>query len=175
MKIIKFLGFVILGVILLGLVAALFIKKDFHFEKSQAINASKDVVWDNVVKFENHQKWSQWKKMDPNMKVVITGTDGEKGAKMSWTSDHDKVGNGSQTITNVIAGERVDSELDFDGKGTAKTYMKVSGDSTKCTATWALDMHLGYPFNLFGALFAEKRMNVMFDTGLDMLKTCSEQ
>ena len=175
MKIIKFLGLALLAVIVTGLIAAAFIKKDFHFEKSIEIGASKDAVWQNVVLFANHDKWSQWKKLDPQMKVAITGNDGEVGAKMSWTSDHKDVGNGTQTITKIIPGQRVDTEVDFDGKGKANSYMIVSGDSTKSNAVWALDMHMGYPFNLFGALFAEKGMNDMFDKGLGMLKTCSEQ
>ncbi len=175
MKIIKILGLVLLIVVVMGLVSAAFIKKDFHFEKSIDINASRESVWQNVVLFENHEKWSQWKKIDPAMKVVISGTDGEVGAKMSWTSNHDDVGNGSQTITAVMPGQRVDSELDFDGKGKAKTYMAIDGDSTKSKATWALDMHLDYPFNLFGAMFAEKGMNDMFDKGLGMLKETCEK
>jgi uncharacterized protein YndB with AHSA1/START domain len=175
MKIIKFLGLAILIVIVMGLISAAFIKKDFHFEKSVEIGASKETVWQNVVMFANHDKWSQWKELDPLMKVTITGNDGEVGAKMAWTSDHKDVGNGTQTITSVIPGQRVDSDLDFDGKGKAKTYMAVNGDSTKCKTTWALDMHLDYPFNLFGALFAEKGMNEMFDKGLGMLKTTSEK
>ncbi|MFM6982990.1 MAG: hypothetical protein ACKOXF_02580, partial [Chitinophagaceae bacterium] len=94
MKIIKILGLVLLIVVVMGLVSAAFIKKDFHFEKSIDISASRETVWQNVVLFENHDKWSQWKKIDPAMKVIISGTDGEVGAKMAWTSNHDDVGNG---------------------------------------------------------------------------------
>lgn len=175
MKILKYIGIALLSIIVLALIAAAFVKKDFHFEKSTEINAPKDVVWQNVVMFSNHEKWSQWKEMDPNMKTEITGTDGTVGAKMSWSSTHKDVGTGSQTITNIIPGERVDSELDFGGQGKANTFMAVSGDSTKCKATWSLDMHADYPFNLIVSMVAESGMNSMFDKGLAMLKTASEK
>lgn len=174
MKVIKYLLIVIVSIVVVALIAALFVKKEFHFEKSVEINASKEVVWDNVVKFGNHDKWSQWKEMDPKMEVSITGTDGEVGAKMSWKSSHKDVGNGSQEITKVIPGQRVDTKLNFEGMGGATSYMIVTGDSTKSKVTWALEMEQGWPFNLMVAMFAEQGMNQMFDKGLGMLKKASE-
>lgn len=174
MKILKILGLIILTVIVIFLVSGLFIKKDFEYEMSKEMAISKDKVWENVVYFKNHEKWSQWKKMDPNMKVEITGTDGTPGAKMSWTSTHKDVGNGSQTIVSVSGTERVDSKLDFGGKGEANTYMSVMGDSTKCKVTWSLKMTAPYPFNTFMFMMGDKPMNDMFKTGLDMLETASK-
>jgi uncharacterized protein YndB with AHSA1/START domain len=176
MKILKILGLIV-GLAVIGfLIAGLFMKKDFHFERSMEIHAPNDVVWNNVLMFQNHEKWSQWKAKDPNMKVEISGTDGTVGAKMSWKSDVKGVGNGSQTITAVEPGRRVDTELDFDGQGKANAYMLVEGDSTACKATWGMDMHQGYPMNAVVALFmSEKVMNDMFDTGLNMLKASSEK
>jgi uncharacterized protein YndB with AHSA1/START domain len=176
MKILKIIGMLLLLVIVLVLIAGAFMKKDFHFERSTTINASKDKVWDNVVMFKNHEKWSQWKEMDPNMKTTITGTDGSVGAKMSWQSDNKNVGKGSQTITAITPGERVDTELDFDGRGKATAFMKVSGDSTSTKAVWGMDMHASYPMNaIMGMMMSEDQMNTMLDKGLAMLKTASEK
>src|SRR5262245_26202910 len=111
MKILKFIGLFLLLVIGIVLIAGAFMKKDFHFEKSATINAPKEVVWNNVAMLKNHEKWSQWKELDPNMTNVITGTDGQVGAKATWKSDHKMVGSGSQTITAVVPGEKVETEL----------------------------------------------------------------
>lgn len=176
MKILKILGLIIGLVVVFVLLAGLFMKKDFHFERSMQIQAPHDVVWDNVLYFKNHEKWSQWKAKDPNMQVNITGIDGAVGAKMSWKSEHKDVGNGSQTITAVQEGKRVDTDLEFEGQGGAKAFMTVDGDSTACTATWGLDMHANYPMNaIMGFFMSEKVMNEMFDTGLNMLKAASEK
>lgn len=176
MKILKFIGMLLLLVIVIVLVAGAFMKKDFHFEKTIAINAPKDKVWDNVVMFKNHEKWSQWKEMDPNMKTTITGTDGSVGAKMSWESDNKNVGKGSQTITAVTPGQRVDTELDFDGRGKATAFMIVNGDSASSKATWGMDMHAPYPMNaIMGVMMSGHSMDAMLDKGLGMLKTTSEK
>lgn len=176
MKILKYIGIIVLLLIAAILVAGLFMKKDFHFEKSIEINAPKDKVWENVVYFRNHEKWSQWKEIDPAMVVNITGTDGEKGAKMEWTSKHKDVGNGSQTISSVVPGTRVDTDLVFGGRGGAKSFISVSGDSTKCNVIWAMDMHADYPMNaIMGVFMKASTFDEMFNKGLGMLKTASEK
>ena len=175
MRILKIIGLVLLTLVAAILIAGAFMKKDFHFEMSKQINAPSARVWDNVLYFKNHENWSQWKELDPAMQVSITGTDGTPGAKMAWTSMHKDVGNGSQTITSVDPGKRVDTELDFDGKGKATSFMTVEGDSTQCTATWALDMKAPYPMNaVMGLFMGESVMNEMFEKGLGMLKNASE-
>jgi uncharacterized membrane protein len=174
MKVLKYILFGVLGIVVLAAIAALFMKKDFHFEKSAEINAPKDVVWEYVSKFSKHETWSQWKKMDPKMKVELSGVDGTVGSKMSWTSDHSQVGNGSQTISNIIPGERVDVQLDFGDNGKPTSFYTFSGDSTNCKVTWGMDMHMNYPFNIMGPMM-DGWMDEMFVTGLNMLKDASEQ
>src|SRR5690606_22137273 len=128
MKVLKIFGIVVLVAIVVFLVAGLFIDKSFHFEKTAEMPVRQEKVWNNVLYFKNHDSWSQWREKDPNMAVEIKGNDGTVGSSMSWKSDHKEVGQGSQTITNIIEGERVDSKLNFVGMGEATTYMVVEGD-----------------------------------------------
>ena len=173
MKVLKFLLYAVLAIIIVVLIAGIFIRKDFHYEKTKEINASKDVVWNYVVNYSQHEKWSQWKQKDPKMKTEISGTDGAVGSKMTWSSDDSEVGSGSQTITNIIPGERIDVQLDFNDRGKPTSFYKFSGDSTKCSVTWGLDMHMGYPMNVMGAMMGGM-MDKMFDKGLGMLKDAAE-
>ncbi len=176
MKILKVIGMLILVLLVIVLVAGAVMKKDFRYKKSIVINAPKEAVWNNIVMFENHKKWSQWKEMDPNMKTDITGTDGTVGAKMSWESEHKKVGKGSQTIKSIQPGKRIEYEMDFGQGGKPLSYFDVSGDSMPTNVTWGLDAHIGYPFNAIAGLFmSDKMMNDMFDKGLGMLKNTSEK
>ncbi len=176
MKILKFIGMLLLLVVVIILIAGAVMKKDFHYERSTTINAPKDRVWDNIIMFKNHEKWSQWKEMDPNMQTEITGTDGTVGAKVTWKSDHKNVGNGSQTIRAIKPGERVDYDMDFGNNGKPTSYFIVEGDSTSSKVAWGMDAHVGFPFNAIAGIFmGEKMMNDMFDKGLMMLKTESEK
>ncbi len=173
MKVLKFIFFGLLSLIVLAAVAAIFMKKDFHYEKSTDINASKDLVWSYVSNFSKHDSWSQWKLLDPNMKTEISGVEGTVGSKMTWVSDHAQVGNGSQTISNIIPGERIDVQLEFDGDRNSTSYYKFAGDSTKCKVTWGLDMHIDYPMNVMGPIM-DAMMDDMFVKGLNMLKDAAE-
>ncbi len=176
MKILKFIGFLVVLVVVIVLVAGAVMKKDFHFERKTTINAPKDRVWNNIVMFENHKKWSQWQQLDPKMKTSISGMDGTVGAKMSWESEHKEVGKGSQTIKSIRDNERIDYDMDL-GQGTKPTsYFKVTGDSVKTDVAWGMDAHIGFPFNAIAGIFmTDKAMNEMFDKGLSMLKETSEK
>jgi uncharacterized protein YndB with AHSA1/START domain len=176
MKILKFIGMLLLLVVVIILVAGAVMKKDFHFERTTTINAPKDKVWNNIVMFENHKKWSQWQEMDPNMKTNITGIDGTIGAKMQWESENKNVGHGSQTIKSIKPGERIDYDMELGDNGKPTSYFVTSGDSTKTEVAWGFDAHIGFPFNAIAGVFmTDKMMNEMLDKGLVMLKAESEK
>lgn len=174
MKILKIFGILLGLAIAIFLIAGLFVPKDFHYEKTQEMAVSKDKVWDNVKALRNHDKWSQWRVLDPNMKVEYKGTDGAVGSSMEWTSSHSKVGNGTQTITNVVDGERIDSKVEFDGRGEVDSYLFVQGDSSSSKVTWGINMHQDYPFNTFAAMMGEAMMIEMFDKGFVLLEQASK-
>src|SRR6185503_7197403 len=103
MKVLKIIGIVLLVLIGIPLVIALFVSKDFSYEKSVSINAPIDSVWLNTNSLAALDQWSPWLEKDPNMKTEKSGTDGQVGAMSSWDSDVEGVGKGSQTISNVQA------------------------------------------------------------------------
>jgi hypothetical protein len=176
MKILKISGLIILALIVLILVAGAVMPKEFHFEGNQNIKSSRDIAWNNVVDLRNHDKWSQWRLLDPNMQIGYTGDDGQVGSKMLWVSEHSEVGNGTQTITGIDGKDRVNFDVEFDGKGSAKSYLLVSGDSTQCTVTWGIDIQAPYPMNaVMGLMMNKKVMDDMFIKGLGLLKDVCER
>ena len=176
MKILKISGLILLGLIVLVLIAGTFMKKEFHFEGKQHIQASRDLVWDNLVILRNHEKWSQWRQLDPNMQVVFTGDDGQVGSIMKWSSEHSEVGNGTQTITSIDGRDRVNFDVDFGGRGHSKSYLALSGDSLQSTVIWGLDIEAPYPMNaIMGMMMRESIMDEMFTKGLGLLKETSEK
>jgi hypothetical protein len=66
------------------------------------------------------------------MQIGYTGDDGQVGSKMLWVSEHSEVGNGTQTITGIDGKDRVNFDVEFDGKGSAKSYFLLRGGSTQC-------------------------------------------
>lgn len=72
MKTSKTIGIVLLILIAIPLIIALFVPKDFAYEKSIAINAPIDSVWETVNSLTALDKWSPWNDQDPNMKKETT-------------------------------------------------------------------------------------------------------
>ncbi|MDA3905230.1 MAG: SRPBCC family protein [Bacteroidales bacterium] len=177
MKVLKYLGISLLGIIVVVLIVALFVPKDVVYEKSIRIDAPIEAVWENTNSLADMDKWSPWNEKDPEMQKGSSGVDGTIGAEQTWESDKKDVGKGKQTITNIVAPYLLETKLVFytPYESEAKGYVKleVEGDGTK--ATWGFQSEMPYPFNI-SSLFMnmEDMMSDDFNKGLSKLKEICE-
>ena len=176
MKTLKFIGLAIGSIIVLILIIALFLPKEFSYEKTISINAPVDSVWQQVNSLAAMDKWSPWNDHDPNMKKEYSGVDGTIGAKQSWEGD--VVGTGSQTITKIEKPVLLETSLDFikPHESHGKGYVELVADGNVTKATWGMTGNMPYPFN-FMILFMnlEKDMGKDWNNGLSRLKSLSEK
>ena len=176
-KFFKFFGIVILLFIAFVLIAGLFIKKEYHFERSVTINAPKEEIWKNISTFSNYQKWDPFGAHDPNLQKTITGTDGTLGAKYSWKGN-DEVGQGNMTYTEIKPYDHININLvlnnGFESKAIAIYTLKEEGNAYKLT--WTFDTKMPYPMNAISNLFfdMDKMMDKEFSSGLTNLKKLCE-
>jgi hypothetical protein len=178
MLIVKRILLVLLVLIIIALIAALFISKDMNVEKEVVIKKNKDVVFNYIKLIKNQNEYSVWNKMDTAMQQNFTGTDGTVGFVSSWEGNS-KVGKGSQTITAVKEGERVETELHFlkpwDSK--AQAYFTTTAiDSTTTKVVWGMKSKMPYPFNLMKLFMnMEKMLGDDYAKGLASLKEVLEK
>lgn len=99
----KKLLIILLAIIVIPLVAALFIPRNYTVINTITINAPSDTVFDYVRFLDNQSRYSEWVLQDPNLKPQISGEDGAVGARQSW--DSEVAGSGHQTITAISPGE----------------------------------------------------------------------
>lgn len=166
MKTLKKIFIILLIIIAIPLIVALFVPKEFKSERTIVINKPKNEVFEYVRYVKNQDNYGVWQLSDPDMKKEYKGTDGTPGFVYRWESE--SMGNGTQTITNIAEGTRIDSELDF-GFGTpAKAYIitKEKGEGTT-EVTWGITGRTPYPFNIM-SLFYD--MGDDFRKGLENLK-----
>lgn len=157
MKILKFIGLGIVGLIALLLLIALFIPNDYTVSVSTTINKPKKVVFDYVKLVKNQEYYSIWVMQDPNVNMNYQGVDGTVGFKASWDSKDDNVGAGSQQIT-AISEDRIDVDLHFvrpmEGEAKASTLLEsTSENQTKITAVFYGNS--SYPMNLMNFMGAK--------------------
>ena len=151
MKIIKKILFVIAGIIVLALVAALFVSKEYSVKREITINKPSQEVFDYVKFIKNQEHYNKWVMMDPNMKKDYQGTDGTVGFVYAWDSQKDDVGKGEEEIKLLEEGKKINLEVRFirPFEGLAMTEMTTEAISpTQTRVSWGMSGRSAYPMNL---------------------------
>lgn len=179
MNILKGIVFLILGVIVLALIVALFVKKEYTVEREITINKSRQEVYDYIKYLKNQNNFSKWAKMDPAMKTEFRGTDGTVGFVSAWESAKKDVGKGEQEIKNLTDGHRLDTEIRFikPFESTCSAYMTTEDlGANACTVKWVFNGKMNYPMNLM-CLFMnmDKMIGGDLQIGLTNLKKIMEK
>lgn len=179
MKIVKKILLGIIGIIVLLLIIALFVKKEYGVEREITINKPKQEVFDYLKMLKNQDNFSVWAKRDPNMKKEYRGTDGTVGFVSAWDSENKHVGKGEQEIKNITEGERLDFELRFlkPFEATDNAFMTTEALSDNQTKVkWGFNGKMAYPMNLM-LLFMnmDEMLGKDLQEGLNNLKAILEQ
>jgi len=165
------------GFIALIFIMALVIGKEMNIEHSIVIKKPKQFVFDYVKYVKNHDNFSVWNQMDPDMKKDYRGTDGEVGFVYSWESFKEKnVGKGEQEIIQLKDGESIEFEIRFEkpweNKAKAKMKLENVGNDTK--VTWGFYSQMAYPMNIIKGMFS-KMLGKDLSKGLENLRAVLEK
>jgi len=163
------------AVIVLLLITALFVKKEYTVERETTINKPKAEVFSYIKHLKNQEYYSKWVMTDPNMKKEFRGTDGTVGFVYGWNGN-DKAGAGEQEIKSITEGEKLEVEIRFirPFAGTAKTPMTTTAMSESQTKVkWGMTGGNSYPLNLMH-LFVDDMLGKDLETSLTTLKTILE-
>jgi len=169
---------IIVAIIVLLLIIAAFMDKDMTIEKSITIDKPRQQVFDYVKYVKNHDNFSVWAMMDPEMKKEYRGTDGQEGFVFAWDSIKKKnVGAGEQEIKKVAAPNEIDWELRFfrPMQDVAKAKMitdSVSNNQTK--VQWGFYSKMKSPMVLMKPMI-KGMLGKSLDQGLVNLKGVLER
>ncbi len=179
MKIIKYLLFLILIVLIGG--AIYFGTKDgsFNVAESKIINAPAEVIYTNIKDYKNWKSWGPWLELDPNVKInYAEKTEGE-GASYSWDSDHLDVGKGAMETTKVIPNKEIEQKITFntpigDSKSDVYWHFDPTDIPGQTKVTWGMKGEQSFMEKVFMS-FQEEDMETgigkMFQKGLGNLET----
>lgn len=178
MKILKGLLYLILGLLVLALVVALFVKKEYVVEREVVINKPRQEVYDYLKYLKNQDNFSKWANMDPEMTKSYRGTDASVGFVSAWDSKKGDVGKGEQEIKKLQDGERIDTEIRFIKPFESTCYAYMTTEDFQGIATkvkWNFRGSMPYPMNLMILVMRiEKMVGADLQTGLDNLKVIME-
>jgi effector-binding domain-containing protein len=169
------LKFLFLLLLLLAVIA-LFLPSSTHIERSRVIKQGPEIPFNLVNRLPEWEKWSPWHRMDPQMKITYSGPAEGKGASYSWTSKHDKVGNGKQTVADSKPYEFVLMDMEFMEGGPARCGFYFQKTEAGTEVKWTLDSEAGWnlPARYFG-LLADYFVGPHFEDGLSNLASESKR
>lgn len=178
MKILKRVLLVLAILVVLPLIIALFVNKNYSIEKEITINQPVDVVFNYVKQLKNQDNFGEWTSIDPNMKRTYFATDGITGFVLGWESEVRKIGTGEMEIKNISRNNRIDYEIRFikPCKSTENAYMTTQRiDRNSTLVKWGISGSKKYPKNL-SLLFTNlnKKFGRDFESGLNRLKQIFE-
>jgi uncharacterized protein YndB with AHSA1/START domain len=177
MRVLKIIGFSILGIIVLALIVAAVADKEYAVEREITINAPHQEVFDYVKYLKNQDEFSKWATIDPDMKNTFTGVDGTVGFIAAWESENDDVGVGEQEIL-AIDKNQIEYALrfkePFESNDKAFLKLEATGDN-QTKVTWRFEGTMDYPMNLMLVVMDfEKMLGSDLEYGLEELKKILE-
>lgn len=177
MKILKRLGLVVLGIILLIVIIGLLMPSSTVIEKSIVVNAPIETVFDQVNTLTNWKKWSPWYKMDTTANITYNGPATGNGASYSWVSKNSDVGSGTLTLSDVKENEHITENMVFKDRGEGKATMDFIKEGNGIKITWKMEMDHGWNplMRILGAVFIKGALGKQFEDGLQGIKNAAEQ
>ena len=169
----KILGALAALVLLLVLVA-FFLPRQYRVERSLVINAQPEAVMSQVAVLRAWKSWSAWHQRDPQMKLAYSEQASGVGAWSSWESKNE--GNGKMTITAQTA-SKLTYRLEFPDYGMQSVgTFELQPQTGGIRVVWADAGDLGMnPMNRWFGLFLDKFIGTDFGTGLANLKKLVEK
>jgi effector-binding domain-containing protein len=174
MKIVKFIGIGLLGLVLLIVIAGLILPAKVETERSLLINASPEVLFEQVNVLPNWEKWSPWKEMDPESKMTYSTPNAGVGAFYTWEGP--ETGKGKLTLTEVVPYSRISTQLEFDGQGNSTAaYLFEPQPDGQVKVRWTFNTDMGgNPFMRVFGVVMKSMLNDQFERGLQKLKEVAE-
>src|SRR4051812_22680914 len=104
------LGLLLVLVVFLGYVALK--PPGYDISREISINAPAEKIFPYLNNSKLAEQWGPWTEVDPQAKMIYSGSDEGVGSRTSWDSPG-QLGTGSATIVESVANERVGIKLEY--------------------------------------------------------------
>jgi len=180
MKIIKYLFFLLLLIIIGGAVYVATIDGDYQVEESRVINAPDELLFNTINEYKTWEKWGPW--MDESDDLIMDypeKTSGE-GASYSWKSEIQ--GDGKMETKKASPFSSIDQKITFItpmGESKSDVYWKfekIEGKKTK--VTWGMKGTQSFMEKAFWATqdsSVSQMLRPMYQRGLEKLDVFTKE
>lgn len=176
MKVLKWIGIVLLAIIVIIVVVSLFLPSKYKYETTRMIEAPVSLVFEEVNDLHNWKKWDPWFMLDSMATEEFSGPEMGKGSVRKWSSEHRKVGYGRMEIVESVQDSLVKNALyfrDSEDPGFGEWHFEETEEGTN--VTWIVSFEAGFnPIMKLLFKFGEKEMEESFEKGLENLAGIAE-
>ncbi len=169
MKLLKYLFFLILIVIIGGAVYFGTKESSYDLSESKVINAPVDMIFKKVNDYKTWENWGPWKKEDPTMAFTYPENTSGEGGSYSWTGEMD----GSMTTTKVTQNKEILQDLTLQtpgGERNPKVYWNFEETQEGTEVTWGMKGEHTFMDKVYYGLSGmdfDKDMKEMHESGLE--------
>lgn len=176
MKIIKKIGIVLLGIILLVVIISFFLPRKVHVERSLEMKATPEAAFALVNNLKAWEEWSPWHDIDTNMVLTYSEVAEGPNSFYGWTSDNKNVGNGKLIILETKEFELIKTQLNFEDMDPSYADFIFEKTAEGVKVTWTMDSDMGYnPIGRFFGLMMDKMIGPDYEKGLAKMKEVAER
>jgi effector-binding domain-containing protein len=168
LKLLYILLFLVIAILLVGL----FLPRNLNIESSCAIDASGDIVFDQVNSLKNWENWSPWFLADTSIHITYNDVASAEGAESRWKNTQSNVG--YLKILRSHADTSLNMQISFGEESEALMFWKFENEEKHIKVTWTFrNEEMTYFERYFMALYKKTIQNDM-DQGLKNLKSVCE-
>lgn len=169
----------LLGVLIAGLAGYVSQQPDeYSVQRSLTVKAAPEAAFAQINDFQAWGEWSPWIELDPQAKTSISTPSAGPGAVFGW-SGNDEVGEGTLTIIESKAPERVEVEQTFvrPFPGTARMTFTFQPEGETTRVTWRLHgTHTGFVSKTVCTIMnMDSMLGPRMEQGLAGIRTVAEQ
>ncbi|NQY07155.1 MAG: GyrI-like domain-containing protein [Flavobacteriaceae bacterium] len=150
MKILKYLLFLILAVVVVISVMASMQPDQYEVSRTKLIKAPANIIFDNINDYKNWEEWGPWLEDDPSMIFEYPGQTSGVGATYNWISEAE--GNGSMETLAVEENKSIDQKLTFEGFEPSDVYWKFEEEEGGTKVTWGMKGNANFMFRVIAAI-----------------------
>jgi hypothetical protein len=168
------LVYILIAVLLLLLIAAVFVKRNFMVQRELAIPKDPQEIFSFIKYLNNHKYFSKWVTNHATDTTGTRGIDGTVGYIQPWNNYQDKAGIGELEIKAFKENEKIHLLHHYfkpiKGLGESEIIIRQNGHAGSLVR-WQYTGHTKYPFNLITSMInMDKIIGKDLDQCLNRLK-----
>lgn len=174
MKVIKYLFFLLVLILIGGAVYVATLKSDFQIEESKIIEAPDELLFNTINDYKTWEKWGPWMDESDDFIMEYPEKTSGKGASYSWKSESQ--GDGKVETREATPFSAIDQGITFItpmGESKSDIYWKFEKIEPKKTkVTWGMKGKLSFMEKAFWATqdsTISQSMSPMYKRGLEKL------